>query len=76
MTFRAERIGSLGTENWTIRKKDSAKLNDLMKFLEPYVGASGRGYLRNEVTGKELAEASVVKHIDKHRLQSCGKDGR
>lgn len=47
-----------------------------MKFLEPYVGASGRGYLRNEVTGKELAEASVVKHIDKHRLQSCGKDGR
>jgi hypothetical protein len=41
ITFRAERIGSLGTENWTVRKKDSARLaNDLMTFLEPFVGAS------------------------------------
>lgn len=75
--FRAERIGSLGTENWTVRKKDSARLaHDLMKFLEQFVGAPGRGYLHNEITGKEVAEASIVTGIDKHRLQSCGKDGR
>jgi len=47
-----------------------------MKFLEPFVGAPGRGYLLNEVTGKEVAEASIVTDIDKYRLQSCGKDGR
>ena len=66
ITFRAERIGSLGTENWTFRK-DSARLaHDLMKFLEPFVGASGRGYLPNDITGKELAETSIVTDIDKH----------
>jgi hypothetical protein len=47
-----------------------------MKFLELFVGASGRGYLQDAVIGKELAEASMVTDIDMHRLQSCGKDGK
>lgn len=47
-----------------------------MKFPEPFVDASGRGYLHNELTGKELAEASIVTDIDEHILQPCGNDGR
>jgi hypothetical protein len=45
-----------------------------MKFVKPFVGASGRGHLHHEITGKELAEASIVTNVDKHRSQSCGKD--
>lgn len=76
ITCRAEKIGSLGTENWTVRKKDTARLaHDLMKFLDPFVGTPGRG-LHNEITGKEVAEASIVTDIDKYRSQCCGKDGR
>lgn len=66
---RAEKIGSLGTESWTVRKKGTARLaHDLMKFLGPFVGAPGRGYLHNEITGKEVTEASIVTDIDRYRL--------
>jgi hypothetical protein len=47
-----------------------------MTFLEPFVGASWRGYLHTGITGKELAEASIVTDIDKHILQFCGNDRR
>jgi hypothetical protein len=54
-----------------MRKKDEQRLEAYqVKFLRPIVGgASRRDHLHNEVIREHLGETSIVKDIQKYRLQ-------